>query len=152
MMDASLGGGADSLTRTTLQIEGDASASAIAAAIRGLQRVPGVLLAEIYPATTRAVVAHDSAVNTASLVNAVAAAGIRAAIVTAPRAVAPSAPPAFSNAALVRVVVSATIVFAILTLIDLTMPDGADRRWLLPAVSTSLFVFLFARAIGTRRP
>jgi hypothetical protein len=150
-MDTSPGGGADRLTRTTLQIEGGASATAIADAIRALQRVPGVLLADMHHASTRAVVAHDGAVNTASLVNAVAGAGIRASILAVPRAATENVPAAFSNAAIVRVVVTATLAFAALTLIDLFMPDGADRHWLLPAVSTTLFLFLFARSLGMRR-
>ena len=153
LTDASRGTHADTLTRTTLQIEGGASASSIAAAVRALQRVPGVLLADMLPANTRAIVAHDAAVDAASLVNAVAAAGIRAAIVAPPRAVGRSGgPPVYASAALVRGIASAIVVFATLTLVNLAVQGGADRRWLLPVASTSLLLFLITRSIGTRRP
>jgi hypothetical protein len=73
------------LTRTTLQTFGDASAPSLAAFVRALQRVPGVLLAELQAAGARVIVMHDAGVPSAAFATAAATAGIRAAIV-APQA------------------------------------------------------------------
>jgi hypothetical protein len=59
-------GGPDGLTRTTLQIDGTMSPPSVAQVLEALQRVPGVLLAEVNPQNARAVVAHDAAVPAAS--------------------------------------------------------------------------------------
>jgi len=73
-------GAADLLTRTTLQLEANVSLPSLAGVTRALQRVPGVLLAEVNAAGSRAFVAHDSGVNLESLLEAAARAGVRARI------------------------------------------------------------------------
>jgi hypothetical protein len=67
MLAAPGAGDADILTRTTLQMDEGLSMASIAQLIKALQRVPGVLLAEIAAGSARAIVAHDAAVPGASL-------------------------------------------------------------------------------------
>jgi hypothetical protein len=86
------------LTRTTLQTFGDASAASLAALVRALQHVPGVLIAELQAAGARVIVMHDSGVPIASFVTAAATAGVRAAIV-APSRPAPAAAAGAATAA-----------------------------------------------------
>jgi copper chaperone CopZ len=83
-------GTADLLTRTTLQLDANMSIPSMAGVTRALQRVPGVLLAEVNAASSRAFVAHDSGVRLEALLEAAARAGVQARI-EAPR-VAISAP------------------------------------------------------------
>ena len=59
--------GVDLLTRTTIQVNGSMTAQTTIQVVQALKRVPGVLLAEVDAAGTRAIVAHDPAVPTASL-------------------------------------------------------------------------------------
>jgi hypothetical protein len=77
------------LTRTILQIEGGLSVASSSQVTRALQRVLGVLLAEVKSGSARATVAHDDAVTTASLLAAAGGAGVRAKIVPDRAAAAP---------------------------------------------------------------
>jgi copper chaperone CopZ len=74
------GGAADQLTRTTLRLDANLSLPSLASVTRALQRVPGVLLAEVNAAGSRAFVAHDSGVKLESLLEAAARAGVLARI------------------------------------------------------------------------
>jgi hypothetical protein len=90
----------DLLTRTTLLFEGAAPVAAIAAAVRALKKVPGVLLAEHDAANAVAFVAHDSGVAAEALLAAAARAGAPAHIEARPALVAegcatPRRPPGF---------------------------------------------------------
>jgi copper chaperone CopZ len=75
-------GAADLLTRTTLQLDANLPIPSIAGVTRALQRVPGVLLAEVNAASSRAFVAHDSGVRLDALLEAAAGAGVRARVET----------------------------------------------------------------------
>jgi hypothetical protein len=143
------GSGADRLTRTTLEIESGSSPAAIAAAIRALQRVPGVLLADMHAASTRAVVAHDGAVDPASFVRAVAGAGIRASIVRDPPA-APNAA-ALPDARFLKAFAASALLVLPLTFVAVFFADAAERRWLLPLFSLSYIVIFFVRSAIFRR-
>jgi Cu+-exporting ATPase len=70
--------GTDMLSRTSLTIEGMASGTCVSDVTNALRRVPGVLTVQVEAATARAKVAHDPAVDIASLVAAVARVGYRA--------------------------------------------------------------------------
>jgi hypothetical protein len=139
--------GTDLLTRTTLQIDASLPAPAIAQAIRALQRVPGVLLAELNSTSTQATVAHDSAVTAASLL--AAAQGVRARIVADTRLLALDATTAQLRAVkdLRRFMVVAAAVFVVQVLVELLVPAGAFKNWLGPSLIWSLWVFFFAAAI-----
>jgi hypothetical protein len=140
---------ADHLTRTTLEIEGGSSPASIAAAIRALQRVPGVLLADMHAASTRAVVAHDGAVDPASFVRAVAGAGIRASIVRET--------PSFGNASalpgtqFLKMFAASALVVLPLTFAAIFFASAAERQWLLPLFSLSYILIFFVRSAIARR-
>jgi Cu+-exporting ATPase len=141
------------LTRTILQIEGVLSVASIAQVTRALQRVPGVLLAEVNSGSARATVAHDDAVTAASLLAAAGGAGVRAKIVPDPATAAPgggaASPqrPAWSE----WLPIVVTALFAALALSAILFPDVAFKHWLVPAMMASLGLALLARSI-VRRP
>ncbi len=149
-------GGGDSLTRTTLQIDGAMSRLLNAAMIHALQRVPGVLLADVDTATAQAIVAHDGAVPTASLVSAALRAGVATHILAA--APIPAAPAAAESAiaATVRkprprefLVMGAMV--AIVFLIDAFVPNSPQKRYMLEIDLLAIWVFFFATALPWRR-
>ncbi len=139
----------DQLTRTTLEIEGGPSATSISAAIRALQRVPGVLLADMHPASTRAVVAHDGAVDPASFVRAVAGAGIRASIVRDTSPVTGHA--LLSDARSFKVFAASALMVLPLTFVAIFFASAPERQWLLPLVLLSYALVFFVRRAMTRR-
>jgi Cu+-exporting ATPase len=143
------GGGGDRLTRTTLEIEGGSSPASIAAAIRALQRVPGVLLADMHAASTRAVVAHDGAVDPASFVRAVAAAGIRASIVRDTAAVSRAS--TLPDAQFLKVFAASALIVLPLTFVAIFFASAAERQWLLPLFSLSYVLIFFVRSAIARR-
>ena len=143
--------GIDLLTRTTLQIDASLPAPTIAQAIRALQRVPGVLLAELNSASTQATVAHDCAVTAGSLL---AAAGVQARIVADTRAPTLDVEKTLQLAAaasLRRFMAVATAVFFGLAVVDLLVPDGTVKSWLGPLLIWSLWLFFIAEAVVRRR-
>jgi Cu+-exporting ATPase len=144
--------GADLLTRTILQIDGVMSITSIAQVTRALQRVPGVLLAEVNAASARATVAHDDAVTTASLLAAAAGAGVRAEIVAGPPAAAPTGgaalEPRLNWNRYLRILTVAG--FAAFAVTGMLVPGVADKHWLLPAVISSLWLVFLAKSIAGR--
>ncbi len=140
----------DGLTRTTLQIDGATSEAAFASVIGALQRVPGVLLAEVNRSTARALVAHDGAVAAASLLAAVIVAGNHANVVEPPPAAAP-ADVRTRRKSILAVVGLGTAVFVALALIDVLLPGGSGRRWLLPVLMSVFWFFFFAQSFAARR-
>lgn len=126
MSDAAPGDRAAALlTRTTLQTFGDASAASLAVLVRALQRVPGVLIAELQAAGARVIVMHDSAVPVASFVTAAATAGIRATIVALPlpAAVAGAAAAAPLQAIHVRHVAAVAVAIVVtMALLEMLLP------------------------------
>ncbi len=141
--------GVDELTRTTLQIDGGASALSVESIVRALQRVPGVLLAEMNAASARAVVAHDAAVAPASLLAAVAEAGNHAAIVSDTRPVAPVRDG--RTLMLVRVAGVATVAFVALTIAEIFLPGNDDKLRVLPLIMSVFWFIFFAQSFVTRR-
>ncbi len=143
----------DLLTRTTLELDGILSASSIAQAIHALQRVPGVLLAELGATGTSATVAHDAAVPAASLLAAVASAGVHAKIVGG-TAVAVNGGDAAARQQLRvrRLIIVAAAAFAAVTLIDTFVPDSPGKHWFVPLFISAIWVFFFAEAMLGRRP
>jgi hypothetical protein len=146
-------GGPDGLTRTTLQIDGTMSPPSVAQVLEALQRVPGVLLAEVNPQNARAVVAHDAAVPAASLLAAATRAGVHAAIVAGVRAPADSVGTALQvqHARLRRFATVALAVFVTLVL-DATVPNIAARQWIVPIVVLLLWILFAVDAVIDRLP
>jgi hypothetical protein len=151
------GGGAagDLLTRTTLQLDAGVSAETVREMVRTLQRVPGVLLADL-AGSDRAIVAHDSAVPTAALVAAAHQAGVRAHIVidaasrTGDGKAGGSVTPRQHARMRMMVIVTASV-FLALTLIETGISNVPVRHALSLVVMTSLWVFFIAEAIVARR-
>ncbi len=141
--------GVDDLTRTTLQIDGGTSAPSVESIVRALQRVPGVLLAEMNAASARAVVAHDAAVAPASLLAAVAEAGNHAEIVADTRPVAPVRDG--RKLMLVRIAGVATVAFVALTIAEVLLPGNDDKLRALPLVMSVFWFIFFAQSFVTRR-
>ncbi len=141
--------GTSDLTRTTLQIDGATSAPSVESIVRALQRVPGVLLAEMNAASARAVVAHDGAVAPASLLAAVAAAGNRAQIIADTRPVVPVGDG--RTLMLVRVAGVATVAFVALTLAEVFLPGNDDKLRVLPLIMSVFWFLFFAQSFVTRR-
>jgi hypothetical protein len=127
------------LTRTTLQMDEGLSTPSIAQVIHALQRVPGVLLAEITAGTARAVVAHDPAVPTASLLAAAAGAGVPAKIVADTRA--PTVSPGMVLPAVDmptrRLVMLAGLLVFMLSLTEAMRPTLAISHFVLPVLLLS---------------
>ncbi len=141
------------LTRTILQIDAGMSPPTVLRTIAALHRVPGVLLAEVNAANTRAVVAHDAAVSVTSLLAAVDASGAHATVVAGPldpaRASGGSGP---RHMRIRRLMAVATAVFVPLALIDALLPNTANKAWLLPVFISALWLFFFAELFAGRRP
>jgi len=169
-------GGGDSLTRTTLHVDAAAPAALVAAAVRALQRVPGVLLADLDAATARLVVAHDGAVPVASLVAAATQAGVNARIArsgVAPDADVPltvaapaglpmpmpmpmPAPTTVSFAPLASVrgrimIVTMSLLIGAIVFVDLAVPNVAQKRTLLDGGVVAIWIFFFASTYLRRR-
>jgi len=122
-------GTSDLLTRTTLQLEANVSLPSIARVTRALQRVPGVLLAEVNATGSRAIVAHDSAVNLESLLEATARAGVRARI-EAPRAAAGMRPVLqLQNTRFLQLSAIAMIPLVLFAAGSLLFQNGAVAHW-----------------------
>ncbi len=122
-------GGSDLLTRTTLQLEANVSLPSIVRVTSALQRVPGVLLAEVNAAGSYAIVAHDSAVNLESLLDAAARAGVRARI-EAPLAVAAMRPGLqMQNTRFLQLSAIAMIPLVLFAAGSLLFQNGAVAHW-----------------------
>jgi hypothetical protein len=147
--------GTDLLTRTTLQLDAGVSADAVREMVRTLQRVPGVLLADL-AASDRAIVAHDAAVPTASLVAAAHRAGVGAHIVADAASPTSDGNPGETvllrqHARMRRMVTVTAAVFLALTLIETGITNVAVRHILSLVLMTSLWAFFIAEAIIARR-
>jgi hypothetical protein len=141
----------DMLTRTTLQIHDAMSPPSIAHMIFALQRVPGVLLADLNLGATSVVVAHDSAVSTASLVTAATAAGSRVTLVARP-AVARGAKLAtpkrgFNIVTMCAVVLGPALLLLTIELID---PPLATNHYFLPIFLSIAWTFVLIRPMFRR--
>jgi hypothetical protein len=152
-MNAQQGGSADILTRTTLQMDGSLSPPSIANVVHALQRVPGVLLAEINAAGARAVVAHDSAVSTASLLAAAAGAGERATIVADRGALPISAGtgPPFASIPIRRLLLLVAALALLQAFIGALSPSLAKNHVLLPILLAFLWAFVLFSVSFNRR-
>ena len=146
-------GTTDVLTRTTFQIDGEISTTVSAHLRDVLQRVPGVLLAEIDAAGCRVIVGHDAAVPSKSLETAFTGAGVRANIVADTRATATRIDKAlpsinFSSRRLLIVLVALIFLPAFIGSIS---PSLAKNHFLLPIVLICVWAFFIARATFGRR-
>jgi hypothetical protein len=145
---------ADSLIRTTLQIDADAAQPSIEQLVQALRRVPGVLLAEGNAASARVIVAHDAGVSTASLLRAAAVLGLRAKFICDTRATAINIAAALPAAGLPNrklVIVVAAIFVPIALGVIILVPSVPSNRWLLPAIFIALWAIVFAQMMFGRR-
>jgi len=145
---------ANILTRTTLQVDESLSTLSVAQLVHALQRVPGVLLAEIAAGGARAIVAHDAAVPGASLLAAAEGTGVHAKIVADTRAPAPSADRVspLSDAPMQRVLAIAAALFLGLALGDALIPHLAGNRLVLPILLSCVWAFVIGRAVFKPKP
>jgi len=146
-------GSDDFLTRTTLQLDEGLSLPSVAGLIKTLQRVPGVLLAEIAAGSARAVVAHDAAVPGASLLAAAERAGVHATILADMRPPAGSVDPALPLALTPnrRLFTLAAALLLSLALCETIFPRLASNHYLLPVLLSSLWAFVIAHTLFNRR-
>ena len=143
MFDPTRASGAELLTRTTLRLDDALSAISLGNLIRALQRVPGVLVAEMNAGGDRAFLSHDDAVPMSSLVAAAAGAGIRATIIPDSRArTAPAiaAAPARSPTPRLLTVVGLAV-FVVLGLIDALVPAVRNNHVASIALISSVWIF-----------
>jgi len=151
MPGALASGYADLLTRTTLQTDVAESAASVLRLVAALQRVPGVLFAEMTAGTDRAVVAHDPAVDATSLLAAAAASGVHARILCDTRTIAPGpgAPPGADIPARRLATLALLLVFQ-LALTEALFPNFVSRHLIIPVLLLSLWAFLMTRRILKR--
>jgi hypothetical protein len=151
-MDLPQVGKIDMLTRTTLQLHEVMSPASIAHMIFALQRVPGVLLADLNLGAKSVVVAHDSAVSTASLLTAATASGARATLVARP-VVMPNpdsnAVPQKINLAMTSAVVLGPAL--VLLAIDLLDPSLATNHYFLPIFLSIAWTIVLIRPMFRRQ-
>jgi len=152
------GTGGDSLTRTTLQVSHSISIAEIGDVVRALQRVPGVLLADLNPSSARVIVAHDGAVLTSALVSAAKGVGAHATVVSEASAAAPAAGVAIVPATdaprpQVRAsLIAMSAIAAVLICIDVLLPDSPQKRLVLNALVLAVWICFFAGLFVRRRP
>jgi hypothetical protein len=139
----------DLLTRTTLQFDGTIADATLAPMIRALQRVPGVLLAEVNPATARALVAHDAAVPATSLIAAAQNVGVRVRIVggATPAAAAGHALSRRSVLGNRRLLVAASLAFLALAIVDALVPNTPPKHWILIVLTAAVWVFFITKSL-----
>jgi hypothetical protein len=142
----------DMLTRTTLQLHEVMSPASIAHMIYALQRVPGVLLADLNLKATNVVVAHDAAVSTASLLAAATAAGSRVTLVARP-AVARNADVTAPKREIDIVTMCAVVLGPALLLltIELVDPQLATNHYFLPIFLSVAWTFVLIRPMFERQ-
>ena len=147
-------GGVDLLTRTTLQLDGSTSAASIAQVIQTLQRVPGVLFAEVDAASGRTTIAHDAGVPAAALLAAANGVGVHAGIVASPSAlpIKAGADLRFNGALMRRRMFVWVVIFVAAWLIEALVPDSPEKHWLVPILMTAFWLsFLITRIFGPHR-
>jgi hypothetical protein len=145
--------GTDLLAHTTLHIGEDPTPWTVTQMIHALQRVPGVLVAELDGARVRAIVAHDSAVPEASLIAAAARAGVTATIVATaetPAIGVSSTSPVKARTTRRRVIGAATA-FVGLTVLNALLSSSAQNHWLLTVLLLTTWVLLFASLIVRKK-
>jgi hypothetical protein len=150
-MDLPQVGKIDMLTRTTLKLHDVMTATSIAHMISALQRVPGVLLAELNPTTASVVVAHDSAVSIASLVRAAEETGTRVTLVvrpTVPRDVATTSVREIKIATMLAIVLGPAILLVAIELID---PPLATNHYFLPIFLSIAWTLVLIRPMFGRQ-
>jgi hypothetical protein len=155
MNPSNVSGDGDSLTRTTLQIGGSPTEVALAQIVRALQRVPGVLLADLNPSDARVLVAHDGAVPATALVAAASGAGPRASILRGPGADAPVAnAPAAAPGDPARgrhLIAGIAVIGVALVLIDLLLPDSPHKQLILNGLVLGVWICFFGSIFVRRR-
>jgi hypothetical protein len=143
----------DLLTRTTLRLGCGPAPLAIQAAVRALQRVPGVLTVEADTEGASALVAHDAAVPLTSLVVAASLAGKAAKVVgevgRRPAIAAATPLPKSVDRAHLRGVAIAAIVAVVI--IDLAFPSSLEKRWLFLAPLAAVWALVVFNALAARR-
>ncbi len=121
--------------------------------IRALQRVPGVLLAEVDPVNGQTDVAHDAGVPAISLIAAAQHAGVRVRIVgdtRAPKLAGGSAASLqrFGSRQLLLAVAAAFIALAV---VDLLVPNAAQKHGILIVATVALWTFFLAKSFLVHR-
>jgi hypothetical protein len=151
-MDLPQVGKIDMLTQTTLQLHDVMAPASIANMISALQRVPGVLLADLNPATASVVVAHDSAVSIASLVRTAKETGARVTLVARPAVPREGAATAsireFNILTMLAIVLGPAILLVAIELID---PPLAANHFFLPIFLSIAWTMVLIRPMFGRQ-
>jgi copper chaperone CopZ len=151
-MDLPQVGKIDVLTRTTLQLHDVMAPASIDHMISALQRVPGVLLADLNPATASVVVAHDSAVSIAALVRAAKETGARVTLVARPAVARDAAATVsvreFNILTMLAIVLGPAILLVAIELID---PPLATNHYFLPIFLSIAWTLILIRPMFRRQ-
>ncbi len=144
---------ADLLTRTTLQVDGGFAGRSLEQMISALQRVPGVLFAEVNAANAGAIVAHDAAVPAASLIAAAQNVGVHVRVVHDTRAtnLAGSVGAPLHSLGNRQLLLVAAVAFVISSIVDLLIPNLAQKHGILIVLTSSLWAFYLATSLLRRR-
>jgi hypothetical protein len=149
-----VGTDADLLTRTTLQVDATVAGDTLAQMIRALQRVPGVLLAEVNAADARTIIAHDAAVPASSLIAAAQNVGVHVTVIGDTRIRKPDDNPVTPLHSLVnrQLLIGAATAFIVLTIVNLLVPNATQKHGVLTGLTSLLWaVFLAKSFIAHRR-
>jgi hypothetical protein len=120
----------------------------VALLIATLHRVPGVLLAEVAPGGSLAVVAHDAGVPGASLLAAAAHAGVRLTIVPEARVESRTVVSARPNR---QLIVVAFALAAVPLIVSALAPRLQQRQFVFALILSSIWAFVIARAYLSRK-
>jgi copper chaperone CopZ len=152
-MTASGAAGDDALTRTTLRLNGATPGSLVADAIRALHNVPGVLVADVDPARSAIVVAHDGAVPLTALVSAAKTAGVPATIAGRPAVTALATPAgALAGSVLGLRALAPVAALAVAALLaELLLPETASKRAIVYSLALGAWICYFAGVLVRRK-
>ncbi len=136
---------ADLLTRTTLAFDERMAAATLGQMVRALQRVPGVLLAELTASDAHLVVAHDAGVPANALVAAAENAGVDVRIVSDTRGpIARAQPQPARNR---NLAIAGALAFVALALVK----NQGQKHTILIVLTVSLWAGFFATSFLRRR-
>jgi hypothetical protein len=140
---------ADLLTRTTLAFDERMAAATLGQMVRALQRVPGVLLAELTASDAHLVVAHDAGVPANALVAAAENAGVDVRIVSDTRGpIARAQPQPARNR---NLAIAGALAFVALALVDALVKNQGQKHTILIVLTVSLWAGFFVTSFLRRR-
>jgi copper chaperone CopZ len=136
-----------------MRIDRGSAPATVAAVVRALQRVPGVLTVDVHGDEAKAVVAHDAGVPIAALLAAANQSGFAARVERAASATAAPVETGSATSVAPHPYVAAVGLAAMLVVIfiDFALPNSPDKRWLIMMPVFLLWAFVVLRATRARR-